>query len=231
MPASAQKLLYTGVAKLTINIYQKQTYYQEYLDEKGISLNDHFDISDIQMQIDLDSDAFIAFANANRENALTKWYGPRPFYNFDSMREAVFLNSLGYNEHNTFEYNWGIEDHHNDALKNMLGDDAFDTLRIDRDTAGLRLLQYNPGQGIPMHTDSFNSFRTKHNIAENNGSIKRYFIAVSPWDWGHFLQVHDNMIHHWTPGYVLEIPNGVFHLSANFGIAPKYSLTVTGYRP
>ena len=53
---------------------------------------------------------------------------------------------------------------------------------------------------------------------------------LEDWDWGHFLQVHDNIISHWTPGDVIEIPNEVFHLSANFGIETKLTLTVTGYR-
>jgi hypothetical protein len=38
------------------------------------------------------------------------------------------------------------------------------------------------------------------------------------------------MIHHWKPGYAIEVQAGVWHLSANFGIAPKYTLTVTGYK-
>ena len=73
----------------------------------------------------------------------------------------------------------------------------------------------------------YNAFKDKNS---KDSAVHRYFVAISPWSWGHFLQVHDNMISHWTPGDVIEIPNEVFHLSANFGIETKLTLTVTGYR-
>ena len=206
-----------------MNIYNKNDYYQEYLDELKVNLDDEFDL--IEHSLDIDCQKFYDFADAFKDDALTKWYGPRPFYDFDSMRQAVFLNSLGYNEHNSFEYNWGIEPEHNNILKELVGKHNFDQLNVDYDTVGIRLLQYNPGNGIPLHTDSFNAYKTQN----GSGNITRYFVAISPWDWGHFLQVHDKMIHHWKPGYTLEIPDGVFHLSANFGIAPKLTLTITGF--
>ena len=206
-----------------MNIYNKNDYYQEYLDELKVNLDDEFDL--IEHSLDIDCQKFYDFADAFKDDALTKWYGPRPFYDFDSMRQAVFLNSLGYNEHNSFEYNWGIEPEHNNILKELVGKHNFDHLNVDYDTVGIRLLQYNPGNGIPLHTDSFNAYKTQN----GSGNITRYFVAISPWDWGHFLQVHDKMIHHWKPGYTLEIPDGVFHLSANFGIAPKLTLTITGF--
>lgn len=213
-----------------VDIYNKTDYYQKYLDDKGVSLDNHFEISHLEGKIDLDPSPYYAFAEKYKNECLTKWYGPRPFYNFDSMREAVFLNHLGYCEQNTFEYNYGIDENHNAELKEMFGDESFDALNIDRETAGLRLLVYYPGNGIPLHTDSFNAYRTKNGLKDGEGDVRRYFVAVSPWDWGHFLQVHDNMVHHWEPGYTLEIPDGIFHTSANFGIAPKLTLTVTGFR-
>ena len=215
---------------MSMRIYTKQDYYSEYLAEKGIDLNEHLEISHLEGKIDIDPEPFNQFIKQRHSEALTKWYAPRPFYNFDSMREAVFLNNIGYNEHNTFEYSWGIEDHHNQILKDLIGDSNFDSMALDRKTAGVRLLVYYPGTGIPLHTDSFNSFRDKIGLAPGEGIVIRYFVAVSPWDWGHFLQVHDNMIHHWEPGYTLQIPAGVFHTSANFGITPKITLTVTGVK-
>ena len=206
-----------------MNIYNKKNYYQDYLDDLGVDLNNEFELT--EHSLDIDCQKFYDFADAFKDYALTKWYGPRPFYDFDSMRQAVFLNSLGYNEHNSFEYNWGIEKEHNNILKELVGRHNFEQLNVNYDSVGIRLLQYDPGNGIPLHTDSFNAYKTQNGV----GNITRYFVAVSPWDWGHFLQVHDKMIHHRKPGYTLEIPDGVFHLSANFGIAPKLTLTITGF--
>lgn len=215
---------------MTMNIYAKQDYYTNYLKEKGVDLTQQLDINGLEGKINIDPSEFNDFIERHKNNALTKWYAPRPFYNYDSMREAVFLNNMGYNEHNTFEYNWGIEEHHNQELKEIIGAQNFESMTLDPSTAGVRLLVYYPGNGIPLHTDSFNSYRAKMGFADGEGDIMRYFVAVSPWDWGHFLQLHDKMIHHWDPGYTVQIPDGVFHTSANFGISPKVTLTITGVR-
>ena len=208
-------------------IYERKDYYVNYLKEKGVDLQKHLDLTTLRQHLDLDPEPFYKFADEHRGESLQKYFKPRPFFNYDSMRQTVFLNDLGYNECNTFEYNYGIKDEHNNLLKEMLGDSAFEQLNIDKDTAGIRLLEYTPGNGIPLHTDSYNAFKDKNS---KDSTVHRYFVAISPWSWGHFLQVHDNMISNWTPGDVIEIPNGVFHLSANFGIETKLTLTVTGYR-
>ena len=65
------------------------------------------------------------------------------------MQQTVFLGDLGYNEHNTFEYNFGIKEEHNKLLKQLIGKSAFTQLDIEYDTAGVRLLEYTPGNGIP----------------------------------------------------------------------------------
>ena len=52
---------------------------------------------------------------------------------------------------------------------------------------------------------------------------------MSPWDWGHFFQLHDNMVHHWKPGYTVEVPYHVFIVAEIVELAQKYTLTVTGF--
>ena len=211
-------------------LYDRKDYYTKYLASKGVDLGKHLDISDLETDIDLNEDLFYKFAEDNRDKCLQKYVKPRPFFTADSMAQYVYLQDLGYNEHNSYEYNYGITQEHNSQLIELLGDKVFTKLNIDKQTASVRLLEYKPGNGIPLHIDSYNAFRDRNNLAEGEGSIHRYFIAVSPWSWGHFLQVHDNVIHHWRPGYVCEIPNNVFHLSVNYGIEPKLSLTLTGHR-
>ena len=211
-------------------LYDTKDYYTNYLKHKGVDLNNHLDIQPLENHISLDPAPFYKFVDDHRQQSLQKYFKPRPFFDFDSMQQTVFLNDLGYNEHNTFEYNFGIKEDHNVLLKEMIGRSSIEYLGIDYDTAGIRLLEYKPGHGIPLHTDSYTAFRDKNNLPADHGSVHRYFIAVSPWSWGHILQVHDNVISNWKPGYVVEIPNGVFHLSVNFGIETKLSLTVTGFK-
>ena len=207
-----------------MNIYERRDHFQKYLDQRGVSLDDHPELEP-SMQLDIPFAAIIGWAEANLDRAVVKAYEPRPFVPDDSLRQAVMVQHLGYNEHNCTEINWGIEQEDDATLKGLLGATFFQEINMQPTTCMVRLLRYDPGHCIPMHTDSYNGFMERF----GPGNIKRYFVAVSPWDWGHFLQVHDNMIHHWKPGYTLEIPNDVFHLSGNCGINPKYTLTITGF--
>ena len=211
-------------------LYEKKDYYVNYLKNKDVDLSDDLDISNLESNIKIDPQLFYDFADQHREQSLQKYFKPRPFFDYDSMQQTVFLGDLGYNEHNTFEYNFGIKEEHNKLLKQLIGKSAFTQLDIEYDTAGVRLLEYTPGICIPLHTASYTAFRDKNNLPADKGSVHRYFDAVSPWSWGHMLQVHDNVIAKWSPGYVVEIPQGVFHLSTNFGIETKLSLTITGFR-
>ena len=207
-----------------MNIYDYKGYYTDYLRERSISLDDHLHLD--PFKVEMHWQALIEWAESNLDLATVKDYIPRPFTREDALRQAVMIQNLGYSKHNTTELNWGIEPEHNEILKNFLGEEARSRLNLEQDSMLVRLLRYDPGHCIPLHTDSYDGFKKLYG---DKADIKRYFIAVSPWDWGHFLQVHDNMIHHWEPGYCVEVPNEAFHLSGNCGISPKYTLTVTGF--
>jgi hypothetical protein len=205
------------------NVYTYKRYYSDFLDKLGVSLDDHLELN--EFEIPINHEAMISWAEENEHRATVKDYKPRPFVSEQSLREAVLTQELGYNKYNTTEINWGIEVQDDAILKDMLGDEAFKIMNLEKDTCLVRLLRYDPGHCIPLHTDSYNGFKDRF----GEGKVKRFFVAVSPWDWGHFLQVHDNMIHHWKPGYAVDIPNRVFHVSGNCGINPKYTLTITGF--
>ena len=158
------------------DIYDRKDYYEKYLTEKKVDLNNKLDLAELETQIYLDSKPFIDFMEEHRSESLQKSFKPRPFFDDDSLRQYTFCNDLGYNEHNTFEYNLGIKEEHNLQLKNMLGNDAFNHLQIEKSTALIRLLEYKPGNGIPLHTDSFTAFKEKNK--NRNGSIFRYFQHV-----------------------------------------------------
>ena len=89
-------------------IYEKKDYYSDYLKSKGVDLSKHLDIGGLEDEITLDPAPFYEFADKHRNESLQKNFKPRPFFNYDSMQQTVFLNDIGYNEHNTFEYNYGI---------------------------------------------------------------------------------------------------------------------------
>ena len=136
----------------------------------------------------------------------------------------INANWIGYDEHNTQETNWGLEPIHNEELNKLIGTSNFDKLGIDPSRVLVRLLEYKPGNMLPLHSDGMEGFRRIYGL-ENP---RRFFVAVSDWDWGHVFQAHDNMISHWNTGDTWEIKPGVWHCNANFGITNKYTFTITG---
>lgn len=198
-------------------------YFKKYLKDKNIDLSEHLEISK-HCRLELDPKTFENFVKENRDKAVVKSWHPRPFLSAMGNEQAINANWIGYNKHNTTETNWGLDPLHNEKLKDILGQNNFQKLGIDMDRSLVRLLEYLPGQCLPLHSDGLEGFKNLY----KQDNPKRFFVAVSDWDWGHVLQVHDNIISNWKAGDTYVIPANVFHASANFGIAPKYTLTITG---
>jgi len=200
-------------------------YFKKYLEDRKIDLSEHLELDKL-CTLEIEPTEFEDFANAHRQEATVKWYHPRPFLNSTTNEQAINANWIGYNKHNTTESNWGIGSKQNQMLKWLVGKHNFDALGLEYEKVLVRLLEYMPGHCLPVHSDGLEGFKKLYGEEQPT----RFFVAVSEWDWGHVLQVHDNMIAKWNPGDTYVIPPNVFHASANFGIAPKYTLTITGVR-
>jgi hypothetical protein len=200
-------------------------YFKKYLADRKVDLTKHLELDKL-CTLEIEPREFEAFANAHRDEATVKWYHPRPFLNNTTNEQAINANWIGYNEHNTTETNWGLEGKHNQLLKEMIGTHNFEAMAMDQDKTLVRLLEYMPGQCLPLHSDGMEGFKNLYGGEQPT----RLFVAVSEWDWGHVLQIHDNVISNWSPGDTYIIPPNVFHASTNFGISPKYTLTITGNR-
>ena len=198
-------------------------YFKQLLEEQSIDITKNIPVNKL-CTLDLDLHAILKFAESTRNDATKKWYHPRPFLDDYSNRQMTNANWIGYNEHNTQETNWGLVAEHNTELCKLIGKSNFDLLGIDTDNVLVRLLEYAPGQVLPLHCDGMEGFKRIY----GKENPKRFFVAVSEWDWGHVLQAHDNMISHWKTGDTWEIKPGVWHCSANFGITNKYTFTITG---
>ena len=196
-------------------------YFKNLLKEKSVDLNESITVPKT-CSLDLDVNSILEFAEKTRDQATKKWYHPRPFLDDYSNRQMVNANWVGYNEHNTQETNWGLD--HNKELNKLIGKDNLERLGIDPNTVLVRLLEYRPGQMLPLHSDGMEGFKRMY----GKENPRRFFVAVSDWDWGHVFQAHDNMISHWKTGDTWEIKPDVWHCSANFGITNKYTFTITG---
>ena len=198
-------------------------YFKKYLADRKVDLSQHLSIDKL-CTLDIDAEQFESFAKEHRDEAIVKSWHPRPFLTTMGNEQAINANWIGYNQHNTMESNWGLNNEHNQLLKEMIGRNNFKTLGLDIEKTLVRLLEYMPGQCLPLHSDGMEGFKNLY----GDDQPSRFFVAVSRWDWGHVLQVHDNIIANWSPGDTYVIPPDVFHASANFGISPKYTLTITG---
>lgn len=206
-----------------INIYEKNDYYTTYLQEKGVSLSNSY--TPIRSHININ---FSDFQEIEKKyKPIIKHHIPRPYFeDGDPIKEIVMTYDLGYDHKNATEFNWGYStEEENDDLVSALGRENLKDFGFNVDTVLARLMIYYPGNGIPLHKDTFHSFRSRY----GKGKIKRTLVAVSPWDWGHFVQLHDFVWSNWVSGDTVEIPVELYHLSVNFGILPKYTVSITGF--
>jgi len=60
------------------------------------------------------------------------------------------------------------------------------------------------------------------------GPVRRKLLMVSTWHWGQMLQLDNEVKTHWASGDVYDIPIGQWHCSANQGIMPKITVSLTG---
>lgn len=84
-----------------------------------------------------------------------------------------------------------------------------------------------PGHSMPAHLDNF--YRDKI----EKSKLVRYNIFLQDFELGHVLQMQtsNGVTHHsidWTSGEGWAWDSTVWHLSANIGIVPKYTLQITG---
>jgi hypothetical protein len=198
-------------------------YFRKYLADRDVDLSKHLDVEK-HCKLEFDPEDFTTFAEKYRDEAVVKSWHPRPFLGTMGNEQAINANWIGYNKHNTTESNWGLDPAHNKELIDIIGAHNFETMEIDPARVLVRLLEYMPGHCLPLHSDGLEGFNKLY------GDIQptRLFVAVDDWDWGHVLQLHDNVISNWSSGDTYLIPPNVFHASANFGISPKYTLTITG---
>ena len=83
------------------NAFTRQNYYHEYLKNKGVDLDEHLDITPLEVQTTIPYQEIINWSNENLDKAIESGYYPRPYSTDDNIRQAVMLQHMGFNQHNT----------------------------------------------------------------------------------------------------------------------------------
>jgi hypothetical protein len=139
-------------------------------------------------------------------------------------RIRIQQEELGYNEGNSVMY--------------LAFDDEPDCGKIvnpikycfDLKNISVCVFQQNPGQMTAPHFDTFGGYRERYNITDSNfHKIKRFVIFLEDGAFGHVFSTGKNILHNWKQGDVVETGSDIYHASANCGVTPRVSLSVTGY--
>lgn len=141
---------------------------------------------------------------------------------------------------------WGKQQHidagytkHNTKKYQLFNDEKIEFLYEIADMSGLEnysvaLFRQDPGQTNPWHFDTYRGVVEKYkkqgiDLSEDQiKEIKRYLIVLEDWDWGHILQIGNNVLSQWRAGDMFTWEYGMYHTSCNAGITPKITAHITG---
>jgi hypothetical protein len=90
----------------------------------------------------------------------------------------------------------------------------------------ISMIRQDPGQVIPWHQDSFYKLRQKHQVSSSE--ILRCLIFLEDWKTGHYFQIAEHPLVSWKQGDIYMSPPGIYHLSGNCGLEPKFTAQVSG---
>ena len=143
------------------------------------------------------------------------------------------IKRWGYHGENT-KHTQYIEFKQDDDPANEIADDFPEQIYKIRDLCNLKyavvaILKQEPGNFTAWHFDTYHSVVTKGNLSESDKKkVKRYWIPLEDWHWGHFVQVGNDVLTHWNAGQVFTWEYGMYHLGANAGIKTRLTCQVTG---
>tara|TARA_R110000851_G_scaffold13238_1_gene45377 strand:+ start:235 stop:909 length:675 start_codon:yes stop_codon:yes gene_type:complete len=143
---------------------------------------------------------------------------------WDSFGEYGLTKSngfVGYNKHNTRHWE-------NTASKPTLKSDWMESIvsKFPLTLTGCRIMMQPPGNTMPWHVDNFWNLRQAE--PENSAYAIRFIVFPQDWQTGHLLQAGNTFISHWKAGDVVCWHPDKWHLSANVGVANKWTFNVTG---
>lgn len=101
--------------------------------------------------------------------------------------------------------------------------------KIDLNDSYVKFTKQMPGQSWPIHFDNYHALRP--NLDKENWEdpkIRRIWIALEDWDWGHYVLFGNTPWHGWKAGDILYFDWLIPHGTANCGNSPRQSMFVTG---
>ena len=106
--------------------------------------------------------------------------------------------------------------------------DPFFTL-FDWDNIGLAFYRMDTLYALPVHQDSYVSYRKKFNIVDPS-CIWRGIVFLEDWKSGHYFEIDNRAYLNWKAGDYVYWNNDVPHFAGNFGVESRYTMQITGMK-
>ena len=94
---------------------------------------------------------------------------------------------------------------------------------------GTSYYRMDTGTVLPTHSDLYARYVKIHNLQGQEHRIRRAIVFLEEWKPGHYSEIDSKGFVDWRAGTVIEWSYDTPHAAANIGIAPRYTLQITGH--
>ena len=94
---------------------------------------------------------------------------------------------------------------------------------------GTSYYRMDTGTVLPRHRDLYRKYIELFSLQGQEHRIRRAIVFLEPWSSGHYAECCDVPVVDWQAGTVIEWAFDAPHVAANLGLAPRYTLQITGH--
>jgi hypothetical protein len=94
---------------------------------------------------------------------------------------------------------------------------------------GTSYYRMNTGTVLPTHGDLYTKYIDLFDLQGREHNIRRAIVFLEDWSSGHYFEAMGVPCTNWTAGQVMEWTYNTPHMAANIGLAPRYTLQITGH--
>ena len=94
---------------------------------------------------------------------------------------------------------------------------------------GTSYYRMTTGSVLPTHGDIYKKYIELFDLQGKEHTIRRAIVFLEDWQPGHYAEYLDQAYVDWRAGAVVEWTYDTPHMAANMGLAPRYTLQITGH--
>jgi hypothetical protein len=94
---------------------------------------------------------------------------------------------------------------------------------------GTSYYKMTTGTVLPTHQDLYLKYIELFGLQGREHTIRRAIIFLEDWQPGHYAEYADQPFVNWRAGAVVQWAYDTPHMAANLGLAPRYTLQITGH--